>query len=92
MERGVFPRPEIVERLERFVLAKLWINDKRPEARSGEWREMIEKRFGTSSIPLYVTLDGDGGEIGGGRLDFPGGGTDAFAKRLASFLDAALNP
>ncbi|MCK6479450.1 MAG: hypothetical protein HUU06_06425 [Planctomycetaceae bacterium] len=90
MERGVFPRPEIVERLERFVLAKLWINDPDPAARSREWREMLEKRFGTSSIPLYVTLDGDGREIGGGRLDFPGGGTDAFAADLAAFLDAAL--
>jgi hypothetical protein len=90
VERGVFTRPEIVERLERFVLVKLWINDPDPAARSREWREILEKRFGTTAIPLYVTLNGDGWEIGDGKLDFPGGGADAFAEKLAAFLDAAL--
>jgi hypothetical protein len=90
VERGVFPKPEVVERLRKFVLVKLFINDPKPGARSPEWREMLEKRFGTSAIPLYVTLDGDGKEIGLGTLSFPGGGPDAFAGRMTAFLDAAL--
>ncbi len=68
---------------------RLWINDRKPEARSAEWRRMLEERFETSAIPLYVTLDGDGKEIGEGRLSFPGGGTDSFAREMTEFLDAA---
>jgi len=92
VERGVFPRPEIEERLGRFVLVRLWTNDRKPEARSAEWREMLEKRFGTTAIPLYVTLDAEGREIGKGRLSFPGGGPEAFARVMAGFLDAIPNP
>ena len=80
----------MAERLSKFVRVRLWINDRKPEARSAEWRRMLEERFGTSAIPLYVTLDADGKELGQGRLSFPGGGPDSFAPVMAAFLDAAL--
>lgn len=88
MERGVFTRREIEERLRKFVKARLWTNDRDPKARSAEWREMLEKRFGTSAIPLYAALTPDDRVLG--TIDFPGGGPDAFAAKMAAWLDEML--
>jgi hypothetical protein len=88
VERGVFPRPEIEERLRKFVKVRLWTNDPAPAARSGEWREMLEKRFGTSGIPLYVGLSPDGKELF--RTGFAGGTPESFAGILAGLMDDAL--
>jgi len=84
----VFPRPEIQQRLLEFVKVRLWTNDRDPAARSAEWRTLLEKRFGTSSIPLYVILSPDDRTLG--TLDFPGGSLDAFARKMAAWMDAAL--
>ena len=84
----MFPRPEIEERLSRFVLVRLWINDKKPEARSGEWARMLQERFRTTAIPLYAALSPENEILG--RIDLPGGSVDAFAGRLARWLDEML--
>ena len=84
----MFPRPEIEERLSRFVLVRLWINDKKPEARSGEWSRMLTERFRTTAIPFYAALSPRDEVLG--TLDFPGGSVDAFAGRLARWLDEML--
>ena len=85
----MFPRPEIEERLSKFVRVRLWINDPKPEARSARWAAMLRERFKTSAIPLYAVLSPEGEVIG--TIDFPGGSVDAFAARLAKFLDDALS-
>ncbi len=85
----MFPRPEVKSRLRRFVLARLFTNDRKEGSRSKEWRAMLETRFGTSAIPLYVTLSPGNETLG--TLAFPGGATaESFAKELAALLDAAL--
>ena len=84
----MFPRPEIERRLSKFVLARLWINDKKPEARSAEWARMLQQRFGTSAIPYYAALSPRDEVLG--TIDLPGGSVDAFAERLGAWLDQAL--
>lgn len=85
----MFPRPEVKSRLGKFVLVRLWINDRKPGSRSREWREMLEHRFKTSAIPLYATLSPENEVLG--TLAFPGGATaESFARDLAALLDAAL--
>jgi len=86
----VFPRPEVKSRLGKFVLVRLWTNDRKPESRSAEWRALLESRFKTSAIPLYATLSPENEVLG--TLAFPGGATaESFAKDVAALLDAALN-
>ena len=80
--------PEIEDRLRQFVLCRLWTNDRKPEARSAEWRSMLEKRFGTSGIPLYVILSPEDGVVG--KLAFPGGTAASFVRPMADFLDRGL--
>ena len=84
----MFPRPEIQERLAKFVLVRLWMNDPRPEARSPEWKEMLLKRFGTSGIPFYAALSPQGETLG--STGFAGGTAGSFVPIMAAFLDAAL--
>lgn len=84
----MFPRPEVEERLSRFVLVRLWINDRKPEARSAEWSRILTGRFKTSAIPFYVALSPKDEVLG--TIDFPGGTVDGFAARLAAWLDAML--
>lgn len=84
----MFPRPEIEQRLAKFVRVRLWINDRKPEARSGEWARMLQQRFRTSAIPLYAALSADDEVLG--TIDFPGGTVDAFAKRFGPWLDGML--
>jgi hypothetical protein len=88
VERGVFPRPEIEARLSKFVLVRLWINDRKPEARSAEWARMLQERFGTSAIPFYAALSN--GDQVLGTIDFPGGTVDGFAGRFGPWLDGML--
>ena len=84
----MFPRLEIEERLSKFVRVRLWINDSKPEAMSARWKAMLAERFKTSAIPYYAVLSPKDEVIG--TIDFPGGSLDAFAARLAAFLDDAL--
>jgi hypothetical protein len=88
VERGVLSKPEIEERLKKFVRARLWNNDKDPRARSAEWAAMLQKRFGTSGIPLYVALTPDDRVLG--TLTFQGGSADAFRPKMAAWLDEML--
>ena len=84
----MFPRPEIEARLSKFVRVRLWINDPKPEAKSARWKAVLAERFKTSAIPYYAVLSPADEVIG--TIDFPGGSLDAFAERLAAFLDDAL--
>ena len=86
----MFPRPEVKSRLAKFVLVRLWTNDRKPESRSHQWRELLEHRFGTSAIPLYAVLSPKDEVLG--TLAFPGGATaESFAKELVRLLDDALS-
>lgn len=84
----MFPVPEVEARLRKFVLAKLWINDRDPAARSAAWKAMLEERFGTTAIPLYAILT-PGDEVVG-SLAFPGGTPASFVAPMAAFLDRGL--
>ena len=55
------------QELKRFVRAKLWTDEGRPN-----WQENEEARktFGAPALPLIIILDPDGKEIG--RLPPPG--------------------
>lgn len=88
MERDIYPRHEIDERLRRFVLAELYTDSKDPKARSKEWAALLKGTFKTTSIPLYAAYAPDGRVLG--SLSFPGGGLDAFAKKMKAFLDRSL--
>lgn len=90
MEREVFPLPEIEARLKRFVRAQLWINDRDPAARSAEWSAMLERRFGTSAIPLYAAMTPDGRVLG--SIAFRGGlrPSESFAPEFGAWLDRML--
>ena len=88
MERDIYPRHEIEERLRRFVLAELYTDSKDPRARSKEWAALLKNTFKTSAIPLYAVYRPDGTVVG--SLSFPGGSLDAFAKRMGEFLDRSL--
>lgn len=89
MERGVFPRPEIEARLRRFVLVRLMVDDDiHPEARSKEWNLLLHQDFRTGSIPRYAVYRADRTVVG--STDFPGGSMDAYAVRMAAWLDDML--
>lgn len=84
----MFPDPEIAKRMEKFVLVRLWNNDPKPEAQSARWKRMLEERFHTSGIPLYVVLSKDDAVLG--TLAFPGGTPAAFVTKMSAWLDEML--
>jgi len=84
----VFPKPEVAERLARFVRARLMVDDPAPGSRSKEWYRLLKDRFHTVAIPLYAAFDGEGNVLG--SIAFRGGGLDAFAPELAAWLDGIL--
>jgi hypothetical protein len=82
VERGVFPLPQVHERLAKFVRVRLWYENDAVYS-------MLEKRFGTSAIPLYVVLTADDEVVG--TLGFEGAETpSSFAAKLVPLLDAGL--
>jgi len=85
----VFPRPEVESRFRKFVLVRLWINDRKPGSRSEEWRALLETRFKTSAIPYYATLT-PGNETLGTLVYAGGASAESFAKDVAALLDDAL--
>lgn len=58
MEANIFPRPEVVAELEKFVLVSLYTDG------SGEIYErqqkLEEEMFGTVAVPLYAVVEPDG--------------------------------
>jgi hypothetical protein len=81
VERGAFPRPEVRERLEKHVLLRMWYEN-------DDVYKLMETRFGTTSIPLYVELTADDEVVG--TLVYPGGSLDPFVGKLVPLLDEGL--
>jgi hypothetical protein len=81
VERGAFPRPEVHERLQKHVLLRMWYEN-------DEVYRLMETRFGTTSIPLYVELTADDEVVG--TLTYPGGSLGPFVKQLVPLLDEGL--
>ena len=66
MEQNMFPQPDVKKELDRFVLVELFTDRETPEdERNGQ---MLETRFKTVALPLYVILDSEGNELS----QFPG--------------------
>lgn len=80
--------PAIQARLRKFVLVQLFVDHPDPKRRSKEWAKLLADRFGTTGVPLYVTLAPDGSTIG--STGFSGGSPEGFAPVLGRLLDAAL--
>ena len=66
MEANIFPRPEVVRELEKFVCVRLYTDG------AGEpyqqFQKMQQERFGTVALPYYVVASPDGTT----RKTFPG--------------------
>lgn len=66
MEQNMFPLPDVKRELDRFVLVELFTDRETAEdERNGQ---MLETRFKTVALPLYVILDSEGNELS----QFPG--------------------
>ena len=62
----MFPLPNVKKELDRFVLVELFTDRETAEdERNGQ---MLETRFKTVALPLYVILDSEGNELS----QFPG--------------------
>jgi thiol:disulfide interchange protein DsbD len=57
MKTNMFPRPEIAERLNDFVLLELY-TDSLDEALAEANQDRQQRRFRTVAIPFYAILDG----------------------------------
>ena len=75
METNVLIEPEVVSRLEEFVLIELF-TDGGP--RHMEYQQMEIDRFGTAALPFYVILSPDSEEL----VRFPG-----LTRNTAKFID-----
>jgi len=80
MENGVFPDPEVRDRLEQFTRVELWV-DKDPE-----YAKMEVARFGTASQPFYVLLDPRSDRV---LATFPGYNPDP--SQFRDFLQRGLD-
>jgi thiol:disulfide interchange protein DsbD len=82
MERGVFPRPAVVERFRQMVLVKLYTDRLTPADNANQ--RLLEERFNTVGVPYYVVLSPDGRTLGalGGRDSEQG---------FVAFLDKSLD-
>lgn len=80
MEKNVFPRPAIDQRLREFVRVKLWTDDQEVGERHMKFQA---EKFGTVALPTYVVLTPDGETIAieGYTLD---------EDRFRQFLDRGL--
>ncbi len=82
METNVLIEPEVVSRLEEFVLIELF-TDGGP--RHMEYQQMEIDRFGTAALPFYVILSPDSEEL----VRFPGLTRDT--AKFIDFLDRGLS-
>lgn len=86
LERNTFPAPPIAQRLERFALVRLTVDDYDRMHRVGPYRlseAEWARRFGATSTPTLVMLSPDGGVLGQHTGYLPPEG-------LLPLLDAAL--
>jgi len=58
MEANMFPRPEILALMDRYVLVRLYTDGQGEPYRTQQ--RFQEERFGTVALPYYAVLDGDG--------------------------------
>ncbi|GIX07111.1 MAG: thiol:disulfide interchange protein DsbD [Candidatus Poribacteria bacterium] len=58
MEKNIFTRPEIADRLGRFVRVRLWTD--LADERSRRYQRMQQERFGTVALPFYAILSPEG--------------------------------
>ena len=54
----MFPRPEVRERLQHFVRARLYTDGQGPQYR--EQQRYQQDRFKTVALPLYAIVEADG--------------------------------
>ena len=82
MEAHVFPRPDIKQRLDQYVLLRLYTDGQGEEFALNQ--EMQRKRFGTVALPLYAILTAEGLTT----ATFPG--LTRKANEFAAFLDQGI--
>jgi hypothetical protein len=58
MESGVFPRPEVVAELEKYIRVDLVTDRNTDQSRKNA--EYLVERFQDATLPQYVILDSDG--------------------------------
>lgn len=83
MKANMFPKPEVREAMEKFVLVELY-TDELDDPKSVAFQKMQESLFQTVGIPYYAVFNADRKVVG----SFPGLTKDA--KEFSGFLNAAL--
>lgn len=78
MEANMFPKPEVRQELEKYVLLRLY-TDGEGELYEG-FQKMQQDKFGTVALPLYAIMDANGNP----QKTFPG--LTRNAAQFASFL------
>ncbi|MEO5951765.1 MAG: thioredoxin family protein, partial [Chloroflexia bacterium] len=83
MKANMFPKPEVREAMEKFVLVELYTDDL-DDAKSQEFQKMQERLFQTVGIPYYAVFNADQKLVS----SFPGLTKDV--KEFTGFLNTAL--
>jgi thiol:disulfide interchange protein DsbD len=83
MKANMFPKPEVREAMEKFVLVELYTDDP-DDAQSVAFQKMQEELFQTVGIPYYAVFNAERKVVS----SFPGLTKDV--KEFAGFLNAAL--
>ena len=78
----MFPRPEILALMDRYVLVRLYTDGQGEPYRSQQ--RFQEERFGTLALPYYAVVDGDGHPV----ATFLG--MTRSTQRFSTFLDDGL--
>jgi thiol:disulfide interchange protein DsbD len=80
MEANMFPRPEVKDRLQRYVRVRLFTDGEGPVYQKQQ--ELEKTQFKTVALPLYAIVDGQGTA----RATFPG--LTRNSQEFVAFLDA----
>lgn len=91
----MFPKPEIKQLLEQFVIVQLYTDKvppkiQQPATSAAENYDLLLNRFGSAQLPLYVILDANDQELARydeGKIN----NVDAFADFLRKPLTANGN-
>jgi hypothetical protein len=75
MERNMFQRNEIAERLDKFIKVKLYTDKKEEPYLSN--KKFQEAKYGSIELPLYIIISADGEHIG----------TKAFTRDMNEFVE-----